>query len=47
MSVHGFFFFNFGQNQFFEFYGSEWSDTGILIAHVWSLIWRECNPKVS
>jgi hypothetical protein len=23
MSVHGFFFLNFGQNQFFKFYGSD------------------------
>jgi hypothetical protein len=27
-------FFFFGKNQFFKFYGHEYSDTGKLIAHV-------------
>jgi hypothetical protein len=25
----------FAQNTFFKFYGSDWSDTGKLITHVW------------
>jgi hypothetical protein len=37
----------FAQNQFFKFYGSEWNDNEKLIAHIWTLISRECNPKVS
>jgi hypothetical protein len=37
----------FTQNQFFKFYDSELSDKEKLITHIWSLISRECNPKVS
>jgi hypothetical protein len=46
MSVYEKKFF-FAPDWFFLFYGSELSDKGKLITHIWSLIWRECNPKVS